>query len=74
VDHHLRGMNGLELLETLRNRGVSRAALIVSALTFHAPKDRLREAGVIAALTKPVTETDLISWIRRALDGAALAT
>jgi two-component system response regulator FixJ len=73
VDFHMRGMNGLEMLETLRDRGISRAALIVSALSLHATQERMRRAGVIAALTKPVSETDLIAWIHRALDGAASA-
>ena len=67
VDFHMPGMNGIEVLETLRARGVSAPAAIVSAVAVG--DDRVASAGAVSVLTKPVPEEELIGWIRRALDG-----
>ena len=67
LDYQMPGMNGIQVVEALRSRGISGAAIFVSALTVSASEERLREAGVIAALMKPVTETELMGWIERAV-------
>lgn len=67
VDFHMPEMNGIEVLESLRSRGVSAPAVIVSAVAVG--DDRVTNAGAVSVLTKPVPEDELIGWIRRALDG-----
>lgn len=67
LDFQMPGMNGLELVEALRHRGVGSAAILVSALAVAGSTERLRRAGVIASLMKPVSEGELIDWIQRAL-------
>jgi len=67
LDYQMPGMNGIEVVEALRSRGVSGAAIFVSALAVSASAERLRRAGVIAALMKPVTENELMGWIERAV-------
>jgi FixJ family two-component response regulator len=71
LDYQMPGMNGLELAEALRRRGVGSAAILVSALGVSGAAERLRRAGVIAALTKPLSEAELIDWIDRAVEPAA---
>lgn len=66
LDYQMPDMNGLEVVEALRSRGVVGAAIFVSALSISANEDRMRRAGVIAALMKPVAESELIGWIDRA--------
>jgi FixJ family two-component response regulator len=61
-------MNGLELAEALRERGVGSATILVSALRIAASDDRMRKAGVVASLMKPVAENDLIGCIVQAME------
>ncbi len=68
LDFHMPEMNGLELLETLRARGISAPAAIVSAVSV-GHSGRIAGAGAVSVLTKPVPEEELITWIRRALGG-----
>jgi len=68
LDYQMPGMNGLELVEALRLRGIDSAAIIVSALGVSGAAERMQRAGVIAALMKPVAETELMGWIRRAIE------
>jgi FixJ family two-component response regulator len=68
LDFQMPGMNGLELAEALRNKGVGAAAILVSALRIAASDDRMRRAGVVAALMKPVAEGDLIGCIQQAME------
>ncbi|MBV9331172.1 MAG: response regulator [Alphaproteobacteria bacterium] len=70
-DFHMPGMNGLELAEAVRRRGVDSAAILVSALAVSASQERMRSAGVIASLMKPVSESELLGWIDRATAPAA---
>jgi FixJ family two-component response regulator len=68
LDFQMPGMNGLELAEALRDKGVGSAKVLVSALRIAASDDRMRRAGVVAALMKPVAENDLIGCIRQAME------
>jgi FixJ family two-component response regulator len=70
LDYQMPGMNGLELVEALRRRGVGSAAILVSALAVSGAHERLHRAGVIASLMKPLSEGELIGWIRRAVEPA----
>jgi FixJ family two-component response regulator len=66
LDLNMPGLNGLELLELLRSRGVTAPAIVLTANgeRFGA---RLTRAGVLKVLHKPVSETDLLQWIETAL-------
>jgi two-component system response regulator FixJ len=68
LDFQMPGMNGLELAEALRTKGVGAAAILVSALRIAASDDRMRRAGVVASLMKPVAEGDLIGCIQQAME------
>ena len=68
LDFQMPGMNGLELAEALRDKGVGSAKVLVSALRIAASDDRMRRAGIVAALMKPVAENDLIGCIRQAME------
>ena len=71
VDFQMPEMNGMELLEVLRARGIRAPAVIVSAVAVGAEAGA--DPGPVSVLTKPVPEAELIGWIRQALggDGAA---
>ena len=74
VDLHMPEMNGLEVLETLRSRGISAPAVIVSAVAMSADTGRASRIGAVQMLAKPVPEAELIGWIRRALAGETALT
>jgi two-component system response regulator FixJ len=74
VDLHMPELNGLEVLETLRSRGISAPAVIVSAVAMSADAGRASKIGAVQVLAKPVPEAELIGWIRRALAGETALT
>lgn len=53
LDFHLPGMSGLDLLETLRRKGISTPAILVSADGRGLAK-RAAQAGAVAILHKPL--------------------
>jgi two-component system response regulator FixJ len=67
LDFHLPGMSGLDLLETLRARGIATPAILVSANGGHLAK-RAAEAGVAAVLHKPVAADALTQRLTELLD------
>ena len=69
LDFHLPEMTGLDVLETLRERGVAAPATIISALSVRANPERLARAGVGTVMAKPVSEDDLMGWIKGVLEG-----
>ena len=71
VDFHMPEMNGMELLEALRSRGIRAPAVIVSAVAVGTETEG--DAGPVSVLTKPVPESELIGWIRQALGGDSAA-
>lgn len=68
LDLRLPGMSGLELLELLRDRRIATPTIIVTADPDTVRPERVRGAGALALLGKPVADDLLISWIERALD------
>ena len=67
-------MNGLEVLETLRSRGILAPAVIVSAVAMSADAGRASRIGAVQVLSKPVPEEELIGWIHSALAGETALT
>lgn len=69
LDLHMPGMDGLELVELLRRRKILTPAIIVTGQKDPLQLQRVKEAGVMALLNKPVTDEELIGWVEQALDG-----
>ena len=70
LDLHMPGMDGLELVELLRRRRIRTPAIIITGRHDPMQIQRVKEAGVLALLNKPVTDDELMGWVARALDGA----
>jgi CheY-like chemotaxis protein len=68
ADLELPGLNGWEMLTTLREKGLRRPALAVSA--HHTAKDRERSerAGYRSHLAKPVTPAQLLAAVQAVMD------
>lgn len=71
LDLHMPGMSGLELLEQLRARGSKVPALLVTGRGDPGLNDRIARAGMLATLSKPVSEDVLLEWVERACTARA---
>jgi FixJ family two-component response regulator len=61
-------MNGLELLELLRQRSYMKPAIVIAASTDPRLADRMLKAGVTDTLQKPIAPATLLHAIRSAID------
>lgn len=68
IDNGLPGMSGIELLETLRLRGDTIPAIVVTALAETHLAERAARAGAQDFLEKPVTGEVLLASVRRSLN------
>jgi two-component system, LuxR family, response regulator FixJ len=66
ADYHLPGMNGLELLQLLRERNVKLPAILITSHPTLAIRSRARSAGV-HLIEKPLLNDTLFQCIRSAL-------
>jgi FixJ family two-component response regulator len=62
VDRHMPGLSGLDLLETLREKGVQTPAILMTANNRHMAA-RVARAGAVAVLHKPVAPETLSLWL-----------
>lgn len=69
LDINMPGMSGLDLLQHLADLGRQNLAVVLTANPDERLRQRARELGVAAFLTKPVTESDLLSAIADAEAG-----
>ena len=67
LDVHLSGMSGIELLETLRSKGVDTPVIIITAFDEIASEQRALRSGAIAYLRKPFDDAAMLEAIERAL-------
>jgi len=67
MDLHLTGLNGLDILQSMRERG--RAPPVIVVTGFHEPgmRERCRAAGAADYMAKPVEAADLAAALSRAL-------
>jgi CheY-like chemotaxis protein len=65
IDFQMPKMNGLLLLDRLRERGFLSPVLLISALTSEEVRESARRLGVVRILEKPVETQDLLACIRR---------
>jgi two-component system, LuxR family, response regulator FixJ len=63
LDNHMPGMTGLELVETLRARGIRIPVIMFTARADAHVKQRAMRAGVLIVLDKPVNEDHLLQAI-----------
>ncbi|MCA0200280.1 MAG: response regulator [Proteobacteria bacterium] len=63
LDNHMPGMTGVELVETLRARGIRVPVIMFTGRADAALKQRAMSAGVLIVLDKPVTEEHLLQAI-----------
>jgi FixJ family two-component response regulator len=63
VDHHMPGMTGLELVETLRARNVTIPTIMVTGRDDPQLGKRLARAGIAKLFHKPIDDEHLVRWI-----------
>ncbi len=68
VDAYLPGMNGLELLQKLRDTGNSLPAIMITGSSDVAIAVQAMKAGASDFIEKPVSGSELVESIKRALD------
>jgi FixJ family two-component response regulator len=68
LDVHIPGMNGIELLETMRRRGDMLPAIVITGRTDAMTTNRARAAGALAIVEKPYQPEELLCLVRRALN------
>lgn len=67
LDHHMPGMTGLELVQTLRRREIKVPVIMFTGRGDTLLKERAIRAGVLIVLDKPVNEDHLLQAIAIAL-------
>ena len=68
LDYQMPKMNGLRLLDRLRERGFNGPVLLISALTSEEDREWARRLGVVRILEKPVETQALLACIRTIID------
>ena len=68
LDHHMRGMTGVELAEHLAREGSPMGIVLISGNLSDAIRRRAEDAGVIAILDKPFSDDALIAAIEAMLE------
>ena len=63
LDNHMPGMTGLELVETLRARGLRIPVIMFTGRADAMVKQRAIRAGVLIVLDKPVNEAHLLQAV-----------
>jgi len=66
IDYRMPEIDGLELVERLRNRGVTLPVLLISGRVTRSLRERASGLGIMEVLEKPLS--DLAGSIRRVLD------
>lgn len=64
TDLNLPGMSGLELLETVRRRGLDLPVVLMTAQATPRLRQRAFDAGAAAFLEKPLKDAEILSLIR----------
>ena len=70
IDAYLPGMDGFELLQTLRQRGLQLPSIMITGKSDVSMAVRAMRAGASDFIEKPIGSADLIASVERALDQA----
>jgi len=70
LDQHLPGLDGIEILERLRESGSRTPVILISARFDPPTRARAAQAGALVLLEKPLRERTLLDSIERALGEA----
>ena len=65
TDFDMPGMDGIQLIETLKAKGIDLPAAMITAATSPTLKARALEAGALAVLEKPVEDSVLFDTLRQ---------
>jgi two-component system, LuxR family, response regulator FixJ len=68
VDHHMPGMDGLEMLAALRGEGINASAILITGRLDQTVAERAASIGVKQILEKPFSATRLIELVRSSLE------
>jgi FixJ family two-component response regulator len=71
LDVNLTGMSGVELSQTLRERGVGLSIVFITAGDDARTLEALTSAGVHTWLRKPIDRLTLVETVRRAIEPGA---
>jgi two-component system, LuxR family, response regulator FixJ len=66
LDIHMPGMSGIELLETMRERGDMRPVIIISGRADAWTRKRAHAAGALAVVNKPYQVEEVLGPLRAA--------
>jgi FixJ family two-component response regulator len=72
ADVHMSGMTGVQLYEYLIGAGRAIPTILITAYPDDRVRTRALDKGVLAYLVKPFSETDLIRYVRFALESVAV--
>ena len=67
IDYNMPGMNGIELVARLRQRGVDSPAILIASQVSDDLYDRAKRSGYRRVLEKPLYDSDLLDSIHAAL-------
>lgn len=67
VDYHMPGMDGLELVNTLRARNVTLPAILITARANKQLSGFAAKSGICCVLEKPLSDGTFVESIRSAL-------
>ncbi len=69
VDHHMPGMDGLDVVAALQREGISIPTILISGRLVDGIRTRAAALGVTAVLEKPFPVARLIELVRAGLNG-----
>ena len=68
IDYHMPGLNGLDVMSELRERGGTMPAIMITAASNPAVERRAAELGIKRVLQKPLSNRVLLDAIRAELE------
>jgi FixJ family two-component response regulator len=71
VDYHMPSMNGVELVDRLRLRGIDIPAILITGKATDDIRRNAQRSGFLSVLEKPLDDSSLLDGIRSALSRTA---
>jgi len=67
IDHHMPGVNGLDVVDRLQKEGVRVATILISGRLDMNTRERASNLGVIKVIEKPFVASRLVDLVRTTL-------